>query len=149
MKWHVRLNSFLPRFTSLESSSAACSHTELPLRPALLSPHLCLYSSGWAAAYSILRFLKYAPKTSCSPLSHWKLSISPVVAYVSKSSCPLYFWQRRFESCPIISLHLRCGDSGKGSRGKVRASERSERAFEPGGMQRIKLQECNDRTVAA
>ena len=53
------------------------------------------------------------------------------------------------ESHPIRSLHLRCGDSEVGSRGTVIASEHSERAFDPGGMQRIKLQECNDRTVAA
>ena len=39
------------------------------------------------------------------------------------------------ESHPIISLHLRCGDSEVGSRGTVIASEHSERAFEPGGMQ--------------
>ena len=53
------------------------------------------------------------------------------------------------ESHPIRSLHLRCGDSEVGSRGTVIASEHSERAFEPGGMQRIKLPECNDRMVAA
>ena len=35
---------------------------------------------------------------------------------------------------PTRSVHIRCVDSGWRSRGKVRASERSERAFEPGGM---------------
>ena len=65
-----------------------------------------------------------------------------MLLYMDIDGCP-------YESHPIISLHLRCGDSEVRSRGRVIASERSERAFESGGMQRIKLPECNDRTVAA
>ena len=50
---------------------------------------------------------------------------------------------------PIRSLHLRCGDSERESRGRTIARERSERAFEPGCMQRIKHPEGNHRTVTA
>ena len=50
---------------------------------------------------------------------------------------------------PTRSVHIRCVDSGWRSRGRVRASERSEQVFEPGGMQRIKQSKGNHWTVAA
>ncbi len=50
---------------------------------------------------------------------------------------------------PIRSVHLWCGDSERGSRGRVGASERSERAFGQCGMQRVKQQQCDRGTVAA
>ncbi|MBX8638641.1 MAG: hypothetical protein KIY11_09855, partial [Thermoplasmata archaeon] len=50
---------------------------------------------------------------------------------------------------PTRSVHIRCVDSEWRTRGRVRVSEHSERAFEPGGMQRIKQSKGNHRTVAA
>ena len=47
------------------------------------------------------------------------------------------------ESRPLRLLHLKCGNSGNVSRRRVRASERSEQVFEPGGMQRIKQSKGN------